>query len=171
MFFIMVKHLCSIDVFRFEFFSVFINVLEMGSSNETTVLTTNVKEFKVMKTEIGYRNLQLDMISNTLIHFVRHFINNYISRITSESKMELSRRVLSVSPEVIVNTQNTYFTSMRVLKTILSNSQESKKNVSIGVRYCAEVHSTVASWMLPILKLWSSLISEGECKIQERLVG
>lgn len=141
----MVKHLCSIDVFRFEFFSVFINVLEMGSSNETTVLTTNVKEFKVMKTEIGYRNLQLDMISNTLIHFVRHFINNYISRITSESKMELSRRVLSVSPEVIVNTQNTYFTSMRVLKTILSNSQESKKNVSIGVRYCAEVHSTVAS--------------------------
>lgn len=60
----MVKHLCSIDVFRFEFFSVFINVLEMGSSNETTVLTTNVKEFKVTKNEIGYRNLQLDMISN-----------------------------------------------------------------------------------------------------------
>lgn len=49
--------------------------------------------------------------------------------------MELSRRVLSISPEIFVNAQNTYFTSMKVLKTILSNSQESKKNVSIGVGY------------------------------------
>lgn len=54
----MAKHLYSVEVFRFELFGIFINVLEMRSSNETTALTTNVKVFKLTKTEIGYRNLQ-----------------------------------------------------------------------------------------------------------------
>lgn len=62
----MVKQLCFLDVLRLELFSIFINVLEMRFSIEARVFTTDVKLFRVVKTEVKCRNLQKDlmMLSN-----------------------------------------------------------------------------------------------------------
>ena len=58
----MVKQLCFLDVLRLELFNIFIKVLEVRSSIEATVFTTDVKLFRVVKTEINCRNLQKDLM-------------------------------------------------------------------------------------------------------------
>jgi len=57
-----VKQLCFLDVLRLELFNIFIKVLEVRSSIEATVFTTDVKLFRVVKTEINCRNLQKDLM-------------------------------------------------------------------------------------------------------------